>query len=74
MMIVVGSILYNNNTLGLLLDVIDWRAKLNRSVTYVERRCSSLAKSEVPKYLEGPIQVPPFIKSMSIRYLYTLTK
>ncbi|XP_046738037.1 vacuolar protein sorting-associated protein 13 isoform X1 [Diprion similis] len=56
MMIMVGSILYNNNTLGLLLDVIDWHNILNRSISYVEHRCSSLNKSEVPKYLEGPIQ------------------
>ncbi|XP_020707369.2 intermembrane lipid transfer protein Vps13 isoform X2 [Athalia rosae] len=56
MAIMVGSILYNNNTLGLLLDIIDWRLKLNRSISYVEHRCSSIAKSNGSKCLEGPIQ------------------
>lgn len=74
MMIMVGSILYTNDTLGLLLDVINWRIKLNRSISCLDIRCSSLAKSEVPKYLEGPIQVLTYINSMSTQHLCILIK
>nr|XP_012140992.1 PREDICTED: vacuolar protein sorting-associated protein 13C isoform X2 [Megachile rotundata] len=57
MMIVVGSILYNNNTIGLLLNVINWRSIFCRFVDCVKRLCLKTLPSEHPKYLEAPIQV-----------------
>nr|XP_034187905.1 vacuolar protein sorting-associated protein 13 isoform X3 [Osmia lignaria] len=57
MMIMVGSILYNNNTIGLLLNVINWRSIFCHFVDYVKRLCSKTLPSEHPKYLEAPIQV-----------------
>ncbi|XP_076183155.1 vacuolar protein sorting 13C isoform X2 [Ptiloglossa arizonensis] len=56
-MIVVGSILYNNNTIGLLLNAINWRSIFCRFVDYVKHLCFKNLSSEHPKYLEAPIQV-----------------
>ncbi|XP_076625592.1 vacuolar protein sorting 13C isoform X3 [Colletes latitarsis] len=56
-MIVVGSILYNNNSIGLLLNAINWRSIFCRFVDYVKHLCFKTLSSEHPKYLEAPIQV-----------------
>ncbi|XP_068984481.1 intermembrane lipid transfer protein Vps13 isoform X1 [Bombus flavifrons] len=57
MMIVVGSILYNNNTIGLLLNAINWRSVFCRFIDCVKRLCLKTLPSEHKKYLEAPIQV-----------------
>ncbi|KAI4489144.1 hypothetical protein M0804_004642 [Polistes exclamans] len=57
MMIVVGSILYNNNTISLLLNTIDWQYKLCHFIDHVKRFCLNCFNSEHPKYVETPIQV-----------------
>ncbi|XP_076681161.1 vacuolar protein sorting 13C isoform X2 [Andrena cerasifolii] len=56
-MIVVGSILYNNNTVGLLLNAINWRSIFCHFVDYVKRLCLKSLPSEHPKYLGAPVQV-----------------
>ncbi|CAK9800782.1 Intermembrane lipid transfer protein Vps13, partial [Anthophora quadrimaculata] len=56
-MIVVGSILYNNNTIGLLLNAINWRSIFCRFIDCVKHRCLKKLPSEHKKYLEAPIQV-----------------
>lgn len=59
-MIVVGSIFYNNNSIGLLLNAINWRSIFCHFIDYVKRLCLKTLPSEHPKYLEAPIQVLPF--------------
>ncbi|XP_053986716.1 intermembrane lipid transfer protein Vps13 isoform X2 [Hylaeus volcanicus] len=56
-MIVVGSILYNDNNIGLLLNAINWRSIFCRFVDHVKHLCFKTLSSEHPKYLEAPIQV-----------------
>nr|XP_050858456.1 intermembrane lipid transfer protein Vps13 isoform X2 [Vespula vulgaris] len=56
-MIVVGSILYNNNTVSLFLNAIDWQYKLCHFIDHVKRFCLNCFNSEHPKYVETPIQV-----------------
>ncbi|XP_076380466.1 vacuolar protein sorting 13C isoform X3 [Megalopta genalis] len=56
-MIVVGSILYNNNTVGLLFDAINWRSIFCHFVDYIKRFCLKSLPSEHPKYVKAPIQV-----------------
>ncbi|XP_076294775.1 vacuolar protein sorting 13C isoform X2 [Lasioglossum baleicum] len=56
-MIVVGSIFYNNNTIGLLFDAINWRSIFCRFIDYVKHFCLKSLSSEHPKHVEAPIQV-----------------
>ncbi|XP_026298323.1 vacuolar protein sorting-associated protein 13 isoform X3 [Apis mellifera] len=56
-MIVVGSILYNNNTIGLLLNAINWRSVFSRFIDCIKHLCLKNLSSEHKKYLETPIQV-----------------
>lgn len=56
-MIVVGSILYNNNTISLFLNAIDWQYKLCHFIDNVKRFCLNCFNSDHPKYVETPIQV-----------------
>ncbi|XP_076225482.1 vacuolar protein sorting 13C isoform X3 [Nomia melanderi] len=56
-MIVIGSILYNNNTVGLLFDAINWQSIFCRFIDYIKRFCLENISSEHPKYVEAPIQV-----------------
>ncbi|CAL7938935.1 unnamed protein product [Xylocopa violacea] len=56
-MIVVGSILYNNNTIGLLLNAINWRSVFCRFIDCVKHLCLKNLPPEHKKYLEAPIQV-----------------
>ena len=59
-MIVVGSILYNNNTIGLLLNAINWRSVFSRFIDCIKHLCLKNLSSEHKKYLETPIQVLSF--------------
>lgn len=59
-MIVVGSILYNNNSIGLLLNAINWRSVFCRFIDCVKPLCLKNIPSEHKKYLEAPVQVLPF--------------
>ncbi|XP_043520217.1 vacuolar protein sorting-associated protein 13 isoform X6 [Frieseomelitta varia] len=56
-MIVVGSILYNNNTIGLLLNAINWRSVFCRFIDCIKHLCLKTLPSEHKKYLDAPIQV-----------------
>ncbi|XP_017891074.1 vacuolar protein sorting-associated protein 13 isoform X2 [Ceratina calcarata] len=55
--IMVGSILYNNDTIGLLLNAINWRSVFGRFVDCDKRLCLKNLPSEHKRYLEAPVQV-----------------
>ena len=63
-MIVVGSILYNNNTIGLLLNAINWRSVFCRFIDCIKHLCLKTLPSEHKKYLDAPIQVQSFFSEL----------
>ncbi|XP_066591225.1 intermembrane lipid transfer protein Vps13 isoform X2 [Prorops nasuta] len=56
MMIMVGSILYNQSTLGLLLNNFNWLCQFRKDINNTKCLKMNISNSVTPKYFEAPIQ------------------